>query len=86
MSHNQREITIQELDNVMKATSNQNIYQRCQTVRLHFDGFVNIDIANIVHVNPQTGGVYISKYKEHVLSALTPALKVGTPSKLSKDR
>lgn len=86
MSHTQTEIVIQELDNAMKATSDKNMYKRYQAVRLHFDGFMNIDIANIVHVHPQTVGVYISKYKKHGLSALTPAPKPGAPSKLSNDQ
>ena len=83
MSHMQTELSIQELDKAMKATSDKNMYKRYQAVRLHFDGLMNIDIANIIQVHPQTVGIYIRKYKEQGLSALTPAPKPGAPPKLS---
>ncbi len=86
MSQTQTEISIQELDNAIKATSDKNMYKRYQAVRLHFQGFMNIDIADIVQVHPQTVGIYIKKYKEEGLSALTPAPKPGAPPKLSKQQ
>ena len=86
MSHMQAELSIQELDKAMKATSDKNMYKRYQAVRLHFDGLMNIDIANIIQVHPQTVGIYIRKYKEQGLSALTPAPKPGAPPKLSKEQ
>ncbi len=86
MSYTQAELSIQELDKAMKATSNKNMYKRYQAVRLHFDGFMNIDIANIIQIHPQTVGIYIRKYKEQGLSALTPAPKSGAPCKLSKEQ
>lgn len=86
MSHMQAELSIQELDKAMTATSDKNMYKRYQAVRLHFDGLMNIDIANIIQVHPQTVGIYIRKYKEQGLSALTPAPKPGAPPKLSKEQ
>lgn len=86
MSRTQAELSIQELDHAMKVTSDKNMYKRYQAIRLHFQGFMNIEIADIVQVHHQTVGVYIRKYKEEGLSALIPAPKPGAPPKLSKQQ
>lgn len=75
---------VDEVKLAMKSTKNVRMYKRYTVLLRHFEGYSNVEIANMVCLEQHTVGSYIRDYNNKGLAGLQMRHSTGAPRKLSK--
>lgn len=77
---------LKQLQLAMRHTKDRRLFERYQSVFLHFNGKTNVEIATIIQRNRVTVGSYIKAYKNGGLPGLEMGISTGKPSYLSMEQ
>lgn len=75
-----------ELDTRMKKEKDRRMFERYQTIHLHFQGKTIKDIAGIIRRSEKTVSQYIHAYQANGIDGLKMNHSPGAPSRLTKEQ
>ena len=77
---------LQNIINAMKSTKNRRMFERYQAVKLYIEGYLIIQIAEIIGRNRVTVSTYIHRYLSEGISGLDIQFSQGRPSFLTESQ
>jgi transposase len=78
--------SIAELKSAIKDTKNVRMYKRYIVVLRHFEGYSNVEIAEMVSLEKHAVSEYIRNYMNSGLAGLEMKYSTGAPRKLNKEQ
>ncbi|SPF52235.1 conserved hypothetical protein [Candidatus Desulfosporosinus infrequens] len=82
----QKNHELQNIIDAMKSTNNRRMFERYQAVKLYLEGYLIIQIAEIIGRNRITVSTYIHTYLAEGLSGLKISYSQGRPSFLTESQ
>lgn len=71
---------------LLRSNNNKRMHIRYHVLILHYQGYTNTHIANIMHLNIHTIGRYINSYKQTGLEGLNIGKTTGCPRFLTQEQ
>ena len=76
----------QEIRSLLRSSKDTRMYKKYLVIQLHMKGLPNTRIAEIVGIDRQTAGIYITNYKANGVEGLIPKKPPGRPRFLALEQ